>query len=35
MMSFQNLTAFQQQQLVKEMLGYEVFMKFCSLISNL
>ncbi len=35
MKSFQDLTAFQQQQLVQVLLGYEGFTRLCSLINNL
>lgn len=34
MKSFRDLTDSQQQQLVKEFLGYETFLKLCSLINN-
>lgn len=34
MKSVQDLSAFQQQQLVKELLGYEGFLRFYSLINN-
>ena len=34
MKSFRDLTDSQQQQLVKEFLGYETFLNLCSLINN-